>query len=187
MERCDATESIGVSVTRGVTGFNEEANATGWYTAQCFGADGQLKWEEEFQNLVVTQGKNYLLDQGFAASSTNVLRMGLKLVGTALAADTYASHSSWAESTVYSGSRATPAFSAASAGSKTTSSVAVFNINGTATITGCFLVMAPTTTTLGTIGDTSATGAVLYSAGDFSASKSVTSGDTLNVTYTAAL
>jgi hypothetical protein len=49
------------------------------------------------------------------------------------------------------------------------------------------LVMAPTATTLGTAGDTAATGAVLYSAGDFAASKSVTSGDTLNVSYTASL
>lgn len=187
MEKLNAADDMNVAVVRGSGGFSEKTEAHGTYTVTCIGADGQVKWTDVIENTVMTLGKNYLLDQGFAASSTNVLRMGLKGAGAEAVGNTYASHSPWAEITTYTGSRATPTFSAASSGSKTTSSVAVFNINGTATVAGCFMVMAPTATTLGTIGDTSATGAVLYSAGDFSSAKSVTSGDTLNVTYTASL
>lgn len=190
MEKCNANEMTGGFVVRGLPGPHAEvANATGVYTATLIGADGQVKWTDTFNNDVTTTGKNYLLNQGFAASSTNVMRIGLKGTGTVNAAtDTYTTHAGWAEITVYTGSRATPTFSTASAGSKTTSTAAVFNINGSATVAGCFLAMAPTATTLGTIGDTAATGAVLYSAGNFTGGdKIVSNGDTLNVTYTASL
>jgi hypothetical protein len=187
MEKCNAAETSSVSVIRGNGFFSEDAHATGTYTMTCFDKNGQLKWAEEFSNVVVTQGKNYLLDQSFSASATNVLRMGLKGTGTETGTGTYTSHPAWTEITAYSGSRGTPTFSAASSGSKSTSSAVVFSITGTATVAGCFLAMAPTATTLGTVGDTSATGAVLYSAGDFSSSKSVSNGDTLNVSYTASM
>lgn len=188
MEKCNAIEASGASIIRGSGEFVEGAKASGVYHITCVGADGQVKWTDVVQNLVTTQGKNYLLDQGFTASATNVLRMGLKGTGTPQATDTYTSHASWAEITTYTGSRGTPSFSAASAGSKSTSAAVSYSINGTATVSGCFLAMAPTATTLGTVGDTAATAAVLYSAGNFTGGdKSVTSGDTLNVSYTASL
>jgi hypothetical protein len=187
MEKCNALELVDASVVRGSGSFIETANAEGVYTVTCIGADGNIKWSEDIQNTVVTQGKNYLLTLMTSASSTNVLRMGLKGTGSAASTDTYTSHAGWSEVTAYTGSRGTPAWSASSGGSISTSSAVSFSINGTATVAGCMLVMAPTATTLGTAGDTAATGAVLYSAGDFAASKSVTSGDTLNVSYTASL
>lgn len=187
MEQCNSNEMTDASVIRGSGSFQEQAEAHGRYTFTCVGIDGNVKWTEEFDNVVVTQGKNYLLDQSFSASATNVIRLGLKATGTETGTGTYTSHASWAEVTVYTGSRGTPTFSAAASGSKATTTAVAFAINGTATVTGAFLVMAPTATTLGTVGDTAATGAVLYSAGDFAAAKSVTSGDTLNVSYTASL
>jgi hypothetical protein len=187
MEKCNANETTSVSVTRGSGSFTESAHATGVYTATCIDCSGNVKWTEDFRNVVTTQGKNYLLDQLFSASSTNVFRMGLKGAGTESGTGTYASHAAWVEITAYTGTRGTPTFSAASASSKSTSVAVSFTINGNATVAGCFLVMAPTLTTLGTVNDTSATGAVLYSAGDFTVSKVVSSGDTLNVSYTASL
>jgi hypothetical protein len=90
-----------------------------------------------------------------------------------------ASHAGWTENTSYSNStRVAPTFGTASAGSLATTATA-FNINGTATIAGCFMVTNSTKS--GTTG-------ILYSAGSFTGgNKSVTSGDTLNVTYTASV
>lgn len=44
-------------------GAGEEVHILGRYKAQCFEYEGgPLLWEEEFNNVVTTQGKNYLLD-----------------------------------------------------------------------------------------------------------------------------
>jgi hypothetical protein len=94
------------------------------------------------------------------------------------AGDTSASHAGWTESTAYSnGTRPAPSWGAAAAGSKASTATA-YNINGTDTIKGAFLI---TNSTKG-----GSTG-VLYSAGLFSGGdRAVVNGDTLNVTYTAS-
>jgi hypothetical protein len=110
--------------------------------------------------------------------------MGLKGAGTPDVADTQASHVTWLEVGLanlptYSGNRKTPVFSAASGGSKTTSSAVVFSMTGSGTVAGCFINIGGSATIDNTTG-------TLFSAGDFTAgSKTVTSGDTLNVSYTA--
>ena len=152
------------------------------FKVTCRDKHGNVKWEEDFLNLVVTVGKNKLLDEMFAGSAyTAAWYMGLvdsSGFSAYAAGDTMSSHAGWAESTAYSNAnRPTMAFSAASAGSKATSSAVVFNINGTATIKGVFVV------TNNTKGGTTGT---LYSAGSFSADRSVVNGDTLNVTWTAS-
>ena len=98
---------------------------------------------------------------------------------TYAAGDTLASHAGWTESTDYSGSnRATVAWNAASAGSKASTATS-FSINATATIAGALLTVTQVRAT---------TTGVLYSAGSFSGgNRSVASGDTLNVTYTASV
>jgi hypothetical protein len=110
--------------------------------------------------------------------------MGLKGTGTANVADTQASHASWLEvglanAPAYTGNRPTPTFSAAAAGAKTTSSAVTFAITSSGTVAGCFINIGGSATKDNTTG-------TLFSAGDFTAgSKTVTSGDTLSVTYTA--
>ena len=157
----------------------------GYYTAVCYDATGTVKWEEDIHNVVCTVGKNATLDGILGNSAQGAVVMGLKGTGTAAAADTMSSHSTWLEvglanAPTYSGNRPAPTFSAASAGSKTTSSVVTFSITGTGTVAGCFINIGGSATKDTTTG-------ILFSAGDFSSSKSVVSGDTIAVTYTATL
>lgn len=161
----------------------ESIGVTGSYVVECFSPDGKMKWEENIQNIVVTVGKNDLLDKYFAGSAyTAAWYMGLvdgASTPTYAITDTMSSHAGWTESTAYSNStRPSVSWNAASSGSKS-STTTTFNINATATIIGAFMV------TNSTKGGTTGT---LYSAGSFSAgSRSVLSGDTLNVTYTSSV
>lgn len=149
----------------------------GVFKVVCRAADGSIRWEIDFPNTVVTVGKNDLLDKYFrAVTYTAAFYVGLKTAGSISAADTMSSHT-WTEITAYSNATR-PAFTAAAASAGSTSnsaSAAVFNINGTATVGGCFI------TTNNTVGGTTGT---LFSAADFAAARSVLSGDTLTVTYT---
>jgi hypothetical protein len=124
------------------------------------------------------------MDTILGNSAAGAVVMGLKGVGTANVADTQASHVSWnevggANAPTYTGNRQTPVFSAASGGAKTTSSALVFAMTGSGTVAGCFINIGGSATKDSTTG-------TLFSAGDFTAgSKTVTSGDTLSVSYTA--
>jgi hypothetical protein len=159
----------------------------GMFHVECVGADGKVKWTEEFENVVTTQGKNSILDRylGLAAAPTNQ-SVGLHTtVGNA--ASTYATPSPQVECVAgtYS-ARLSPAFAAASAGAKSTSAAVSFPILGTDTVAGCFLNQGPAA--VATRGDTAAAAAVLFSSGAFGGgSRAVINGDTLNVTYTLTL
>lgn len=148
--------------------------------------DGKVIWEDFIDNLVTTVGKNDILDKYLAgAAYTQTIRMGLKGTGTAVVGDTQASHAGWLEqglanAPTYTGSRPTPAFSAAAAGVKATSAAVAFAITSTGTVFGCFINNGGSATIDNTTG-------VLFSAGDFSGgSRAVISGDTINVTYSLA-
>jgi hypothetical protein len=189
-ENINPTEGSAVAVaTRAF--LLENANVVGAYTVTCIGMDGKIKWEETFPNLVVNVGKADLLNKYFAGSSyTAAWYLGL-VDGTTSptynSADTMSSHAGWSENVGYSNAtRPAAAFGAASAtgggagtagtGTISTSATA-FNINASGTIAGAFLVTNNTKS--GTTG-------TLYSAGNFTTgNRTVLSGDTLNVTYTA--
>lgn len=166
-------------------GASEGANATGVYTVECRDKHGNLKWSDDFKNLVTTGGKNDALDK-YLSGSAYTAAWYLGLIGIAsyttgpAAGDTAATHGGWAEASGYSqASRPTAAFAVASAGSKALSSAAVFSINADTTIKGCFLISNATKG--GTTG-------ILYSAGLFTGGdKVVQNGDTLNVSYSASL
>ena len=150
------------------------------YEIECFGADGTLKWVEEFDNLVVNVGLDDNLDKYFKGSAyTAAFYVGLtdEAPVTVAAGDTMATHAGWNEAVPYSdANRPTLALGTVSGQSVDNSaSKAVFNINATDTVGGAFL------TTDNTKSGTSGT---LYGGGAFAADKSVTSGDTLNVTIT---
>lgn len=153
----------------------------GRFIVECRDAEDKVRWTEVSDNLVVTVGKNDMEAKYFSGSSYNAsFFVGLKNTGTALAADTMTSHASWTENTTYSNG-ARPTFTAgtpASGAVSNSGSPAVFNINGTTTIFGCFI------TTDSTKGGTTG---ILFSASDFASSRAVLSGDTLSVTYTLTL
>jgi hypothetical protein len=143
------------------------------YTVECVGADGELKWAEEYKNLVTTAGKTDIIDKYFKGSAyTAAWYLGLKGTGAAVVGDTLASHASWAEVNPYTGNRPAITFGTTSGGSNTATTVS-YSINATQTVAGAFVASVNT----GTSG-------TLYSAGDFGTPRSVLSGDTLNVTLT---
>lgn len=132
--------------------------------------------------IVTTVGKNDLLTQYFKGSAyTAAWFVGLVDGGSAptyAAGDTMASHAGWTENVSYSNAnRVTWTGGSASAGSiDNSASPAAFNINGTATIAGSFMVTNSTKS--GTTG-------TLYSESNFTqGNRSVVNGDTLNCTAT---
>lgn len=198
MDKAKTSDIVDASVTRGA-GFQESMEVIGKYSAQCFDAAGNLKWEEDFNNLVTTEGKNYLLDNLLIAGSAGTgalgnvnmfFRLGLITSGTPVIGDTYATHAGFAElGSGVAATRGSPQFSASAAGVKSTSAAVAFSIVGTGTVTGAFIAVlnAAAVGNLGVVADTATANAKLFSAGLFGASKSVSSGDTLNVTYSTTL
>ena len=202
IEKINPGDSTAVTVTRG-GGNLESVELHGVYDAVCYDKNGNVKWTEKFPNAVTTQGKNAILNNFFNAgiggggpsANTNANRftwyMGL-IVANGYSAisvgDTHVSHSGWIESGANDGyapgysqsTRRKITFAAASGGSKATSNAVVFSINVAGTIKGAFIANSA-------VKASANASAVIYSAGLFTVGdKVVTSGDTLNVTYTAS-
>ena len=164
----------------------------GYYKVECRDADGKLKWNEEFPNLVVAVGKQLMLDTLLRTSGTYTTVgpfLGLINNSTTFAAADTMTSKTWTELTTYtvggSGVRGTAVFAAASSAGTTPSNVTTstataitYTMTGSATVYGCFLV-----TGTGAVSTLSSTAGTLYSEGNFSTAKTVTSGDTVSVTY----
>jgi hypothetical protein len=178
-------DSVDATVIRGA-GQTEFVGLEGVYTVECHDAQGNLKWSEIIENLTTNVGRKSLLDSYFANTGGGAIVMGLKGTGTAAYTDTQASHGTWLEvgganAPTYSGTRKTPTFSAATSANPsvlTTSAAVVFSMTSSGTVAGAFINVGGSSTIDNTTG-------ILFSAGDFTAgSKTVTTGDTINVTYT---
>jgi hypothetical protein len=154
---------------------------------ECFDSQGNLKWAEEFPNLVVNEGLADMNDQYFSGTGyTAAWFLGLvqgPASGTTFnAGDTLATHAGWTEDTAYTGNRKAVTFGSATTADPSvisnSASPSQFTMNGTTTIGGAFLCTVAT----GTSG-------ILFSASDFQApgDRAVVSGDVLNVTYTFSL
>ena len=170
----------------------EDMGVAGHYYVLCKDKDGNVKWEENFPNLVVAIGKQLMLDTLLRGSSYSVVGPYLGLIGnstTYAAADTMTSKT-WTEFINYtvggSAVRGTAVFGASTSSGTTPSNVTTsaassitYTITGAGgTVYGCFLV-----TGTGAVNTQSSTAGTLYSEGNFASSKAVTSGDTLAVTY----
>ena len=165
----------------------------GWYHVVCRDKDGNIKWEEEFPNLVVAVGKQLMLDTLLRTSGTYTTVgpfLGLISNSTTFAAADTMSSKTWTEFTNYtvggSAVRGTATFSASTSSGTTPSNVTTaaaasitYTITGAGgTVYGCFLV-----TGTGAVNTLSSTAGTLYSEGNFTTSKTTTSGDTVSVTY----
>jgi hypothetical protein len=136
----------------------------------------RLEWEDGFENLVVTEGRNLLLDNTFTAIPSSVnWYVGLKDSGTPAASDTMANHPTWSEMTPYFNTER-PAWQrngAASGGAMSNSgNKAVFWINSSVTVYGAFMTSSDTK---------GGTSGKLYGVGDFGQPRSAMSGDSINV------
>jgi len=168
----------------------------GYYHVECRDKEGNLKWTEEFPNLVVAIGKQLLLDTLLRTSSTYTTVgpfLGLTKVSlTPAATDTMTTlvTTNAAEFTNYtvggSAVRGTAVFGASSSSGSTPSNVTTstataitYTITGAGgTVYGCFLV-----TGSGAVSTQSSTAGTLYSEGNFATAKTTTAGDTVSVTY----
>jgi len=172
-------DSISAKVNS-VSGLSGDAQVIGHWTAICRGPDGNVKWRDEWENIVVNAGLDHLLDATLSAG-TQITTWYVGLTDgtpTIAAGDTMASHAGWAEVTSYTeAARVTWVDGGVSNQSVSNSAnTATFSINATATVGGAFLVSDATKG--GTTG-------MLYAAGAFSGGdKTLGSGDTLDVTAT---
>jgi hypothetical protein len=173
---------------------NQSVGIEGIYKVECRDAEGNLKWEESFPNLVNAVGKELMLNTLLKGSSYSVVGPFLGLISGStpsfVATDTMSSHSGWTEFTNYtvggSAVRGTAVFSDATSfgftpGNTTTSLAAAitYTITGAGgTVGGCFLV-----TGSGASNTQNNTSGTLYSAGAFATAKITTAGDTVSVTY----
>jgi hypothetical protein len=187
-ETAKPNDQIGASVTTGASSV-QTLKAGGTFSAVCRDAQGNIKWTAEKHNLVVNVGLKDMNDKYFTGSGyTATWYLGLYGAASSnnpAASDTAASHAGWTEVTAYSNAtRPTATFAAATTADPSvitnSGSPAVFNVNGTATVGGAFLISNDTKG--GTTG-------ILFSAADFDApgDRNVTNGDTITVTYTFSL
>ena len=172
----------------------EDMGVHGHYHVVCRDKNGNIKWEEEFPNLVVAVGKQLMLDTLLKGTSYTVVGPYLGLTNASLtpaASDTMTTLVGGGyEFTNYtvggSAVRGTATFaSATSSGStpsnvttSTASSITYTITGGGGTVYGCFLV-----TGTGASSTQSNTSGTLYSEGNFSTAKVTTAGDTVSVTY----
>jgi hypothetical protein len=170
----------------------EGMGVDGYYHVECRDAQGNLKWNEEFPNLVVAIGKQLMLDTLLRTSGTYTTVgpfLGLINNSTTFAAADTMTSKTWTELTTYtvggSGVRGTAVFGASTSSGTTPSNVTTstataitYTMTGSATVYGCFLV-----TGSGAVSTLSSTAGTLYSEGNFATAKTVTSGDTVSVTY----
>ena len=173
---------------------SESVGIEGYYHVVCRDADGNIKWEDEFPNLVNAVGKQLMLDTLLSGTSYTTVGPFLGLISgaspTFAASDTMTSHGGWTEFINYtvggSAVRGTASFSAATSTGTTPSNVTTkaasaitYTITGAGgTVGGCFLV-----TGSGAVSTQSSTAGTLYSAGAFATAKVTTVGDTVSVTY----
>ena len=180
-----AKSQMGETVQAGVSALTTgdgRVKLGGVFKVECFGPDGEKKWETDFHNLVVNQGLQDLNTKYFKGSTyTAAWYLGLVTgpgSGTTYAASDTLASKSWTEDTNYSGNRKLVSFGTATTADPSvidnSASPAVFNINNTTTVAGAFLATVA-----------SGTSGILFSEGDFTGGdKVVANGDTLNVTYT---
>jgi hypothetical protein len=154
----------------------------GMYLVEHRNEDDKLIGVYRVPNGIVDEGMEMILDtMFFAGSQSSTWYVGLvdNSGWTSFNdADTMGSHAGWSESTVFSqGTRPQWTVGAAASRQSTNASTVDFSINGSATLKGIFI--SDDNVKSGTSGS-------LWSTAAFSSTVSVSSGDTLKITYTVS-
>jgi len=173
---------------------NETLGAEGKWYVECHDAQGNLKWTEEFPNLVVAAGKQLMFDTFLKGSSYSVTGPFLGLTNATLtpaATDTMTTLVGGGKEFINytvggSAVRGTAVFASATSTGTTPSNVTsstaaaiTYTITGAGgTVYGCFLVLGT-----GAVSTQNSTAGTLYSEGNFTVAKATTAGDTVSVTY----
>lgn len=197
IERASALHHADASVTRGAAE-HDALSAQGVYVAECRDMNGALKWRDTIENTVMTEGKNLAFDTFLAGSAYTVTGPYMGLISAVSysaisAADTGGQidgTNAWKEAggsntPGYTGNRKTCVWSASSAGAKALSAALAFAISSGSNVVvkGCFILFG--SGALNTKDDAHGT---LWSAGLFTGGdKTVSSGDTLNVSYSTSM
>lgn len=135
----------------------------------------EFAYAKRMENLVMTGGKNDLLDKYFAGSGYTAAWFAGIVSSVSFsayaAADTMASHAGWTEAGAtnapnYTGNRPAITFGAAAAGVKASTSIPSVTFSASGTVKGLFCTSV--TTKDGTTG-------ILYSAGNFTSGDAVVS------------
>ena len=167
----------------------ENAFAAGRFHVLCYDKDGNLKWEENNPNKIVSVGLQYMAGAGLT-STTPITTWYIGLIDgattpTYVAGDQMSGHSGWTEFTNYSSpaNRGAPTFTAATAATPsvvTNATAVAFTISSTGgTVAGAFLTSSSTK---------SGTSGTLFSESNFTGgNRTVVASDILNVTYTFSL
>lgn len=156
--------------------FNETVKFKGQWVLEAVDRFGRLKWRAALDNLVVTQGRNAILDITFGSvSKPSAWYIGLIEGSTApVTSDTLASHG-FTEYTGYTGNRKQWVTGSASTGTISTlnpASRAEFDFTETKDITGLMLCDQASGNT-----------GILFAGALLATSKTLNNGDTLRVTY----
>ena len=162
--------------------FTSKLQLNGCFLIEHRNKAGKLIGVYRIPNGIVDVGLNMILESQFrggAQSSTWYIGLVDNSGWTGWAAgDTMGSHAGWSESTVYAaGTRPQWTAGAAAARQMTNAATVDFAINGAATLKGIFVV--DDNTKGGSAG-------TLWATAAFSSTVSVSSGDTLKITYTVS-
>ena len=191
-DQLNAIEGVNIGVSL-ASGMGELSHAEGVYTAKCYEyEDGPLLWEDTFDNVVCTLGKNQILQAALAGSAYSVAGPYMGLISSiswsaTAAADTMASHAGWTEA----GSTNAPTFAArvacpfgtAAAGSIAPTSSISFTMTGAGTLKGAFIVFGT-----GAVSTLMSTAGTLLSAGVFTGGdQPVNIGNVVQVTYSLGI
>lgn len=191
-EKLNAIEAIGASVAQNL-GMGESCQAEGVYSIKCFDKEGgTLLWEDTFDNVVATVGKNLMLSSSLQGSGYTVVGPYMGLISSVgwsatAASDTMALHPGWTEAGITNAptfaARIAPSFSTPSAGAITTATPVSFTMTGNGTLEGAFIVYGT-----GAVTTIDNTGGTLLSAGMFTGgAQPVNSGNVVQVTYSLSL
>lgn len=162
----------------------------GRFSLKCTGEDGELLWEEGFDNLLTTAGANMILTAGVAGSTPAFMGL-ISSVGftTIVAADTMSSHAGWNEAQntgtntpPYGTTRPTITWSSPAASAINTSSTQSFVFTNSGTVQGGFVV-----TGSGASATVANTSGVLMNAGTLAVAQPVVNTNTVTMSYTLTI